>query len=212
MFGLMAETKICRKCGGEKPLEDFTPQASGAMGRIGRCRPCRAADEQARVRRDPAKRRATERARRALDLERRRKRARDLRKANIEHYRALGRDAYYRAREKRLEYAKGRYRGKAEELKTYQRDYHRRRYGLSKQDYARMVEAQSGRCVICGLLPKPRPNSAGVLVVDHDHATGNVRGLLCGKCNTALGMMDDDPTRLEAAACYLRARADAAAA
>jgi len=55
-------------------------------------------------------------------------------------------------------------------------------------------------CVICG--------SAETLVVDHDHVTGKVRGMLCNHCNRGLGHFRDDPTLLEFAAQYLYASAD----
>ena len=55
-------------------------------------------------------------------------------------------------------------------------------------------------CVICGVEEK--------LVVDHDHITGKVRGMLCNHCNRGLGHFRDDPTLLEFAAQYLYASAD----
>jgi hypothetical protein len=42
------------------------------------------------------------------------------------------------------------------------------------------------------------------LAIDHDHVTGDIRGLLCHACNVALGLLNDDPELLEAAAGYLR--------
>jgi hypothetical protein len=59
-------------------------------------------------------------------------------------------------------------------------------------------------CAICGTTENPGGRSrAGVFHIDHDHETGRVRGLLCSRCNTALGYMDDDPTKLRDAADYL---------
>ena len=51
-------------------------------------------------------------------------------------------------------------------------------------------------CAICGATDKR-------FHVDHDHTTGHVRGLLCGPCNQTLGLMQDEPARLRAAAAYL---------
>jgi Recombination endonuclease VII len=73
-----------------------------------------------------------------------------------------------------------------------------KRYGLTEDDYDTMYHRQNGRCAICGKLPFNK-----LLVVDHDHETGQVRDLLCGGCNSGLGMFRDDPETLEAAASYL---------
>lgn len=69
---------------------------------------------------------------------------------------------------------------------------------LTADEYDALSERQGGRCAICGDVPKGR------LVVDHDHETGKVRGLLCNFCNAALGFFRDDPHRLIAAANYLQ--------
>jgi len=68
---------------------------------------------------------------------------------------------------------------------------------LAEAEYDAMLERQGGVCAIC------KGKSSGRLVVDHDHATGNVRGLLCGSCNLALGLLRDDRGRLRAAMAYL---------
>ena len=62
------------------------------------------------------------------------------------------------------------------------------------------LKASVTQCVICGSQEK--------LVVDHDHKTGNIRGLLCNHCNRGLGHFRDDPMLLEFAAQYLYASAD----
>lgn len=61
----------------------------------------------------------------------------------------------------------------------------RRKFGITPEDYATMLEAQGGVCLICQAPPKKHR-----LAVDHDHATGAIRGLLCSKCNSALGWFE----------------------
>jgi hypothetical protein len=74
------------------------------------------------------------------------------------------------------------------------------RYGLSVEDYARMLERQGCACAIC----RTKDPGARSWHVDHDHATGVVRGLLCHRCNLMLGHAKDSPSVLEAGAGYLR--------
>src|SRR5688572_25447976 len=59
------------------------------------------------------------------------------------------------------------------------------KYGLNDTDYASMLEAQDGKCKICGVVAKR-------FDVDHCHSTNKVRGLLCHKCNWVLGQVNDD--------------------
>jgi len=61
-------------------------------------------------------------------------------------------------------------------------------------------EHQQNRCAICDA---SEPGGQGDFHVDHDHATGKVRGLLCSRCNTSLGLYRDSPERLRRAADYL---------
>lgn len=64
-----------------------------------------------------------------------------------------------------------------------------RRYGITEQQYEAMKEAQSGACAMCGTTPTGDGQS-GILYVDHNHATGRVRALLCHRCNTRLGVYE----------------------
>jgi hypothetical protein len=75
------------------------------------------------------------------------------------------------------------------------------RYGITKDDYERMVVEQGGRCAICG---GDEPGGRNKLwSVDHCHTSNVVRGLLCSRCNTGLGYFKDDPARLRSAITYL---------
>ena len=76
----------------------------------------------------------------------------------------------------------------------------RTKYNLSLEEYRDLVDAQDGRCAVCRT---DQPGGRwGTLVVDHDHDTGAVRGLLCNNCNIAVGLMPE-PHRLIAAAAYM---------
>jgi hypothetical protein len=79
-------------------------------------------------------------------------------------------------------------------------------YGMTMEEYQARVAAQGGLCAICGDEPE-----RGRLHVDHNHATGVVRELLCRPCNHALGNAQDDPARLRAMIAYLERHARASA-
>ena len=72
-------------------------------------------------------------------------------------------------------------------------------YGLTAERYAELVALFNGNCHICQRAPTGRSR----LHVDHDHASGRVRGLLCSQCNVSLGNFRDNPLILRAAAEYL---------
>lgn len=78
----------------------------------------------------------------------------------------------------------------------------RRRYGISDERYAQLLEAQSGVCAVCSGSSTRRGKSIS-LSVDHNHSTGRIRGLLCSLCNTGIGLLDDDPTTLGKMLAYL---------
>ena len=77
----------------------------------------------------------------------------------------------------------------------------KQKYGLTVEQRDQMIAGQDGRCLVCGtlfgLLKANRPH------VDHDHATGRVRGVLCVGCNTMLGKAADSAKLLRKAAKYL---------
>lgn len=66
----------------------------------------------------------------------------------------------------------------------------KRRYGITTDDYNKMLESQCDGCKICGR-PNGFRNKGNRLFVDHNHITGKVRGLLCNKCNIGVGLIED---------------------
>ena len=76
-------------------------------------------------------------------------------------------------------------------------------YGLTQEAYDALLVGQGGVCALCRRLPD-LPTDRTPLVVDHDHQTGAVRGLLCDSCNSALGKLGDNEEGLMRALTYVR--------
>lgn len=88
-----------------------------------------------------------------------------------------------------------------EKIRLENRNRVYRKYGMTKDQWEALLAAQNNCCALCG---KPFEVTAGLRAhTDHDHKTGKVRGLLHGKCNTAIGLLDDDSERCKLAALYL---------
>jgi hypothetical protein len=87
-------------------------------------------------------------------------------------------------------------RGRAEDR------HYERTYGISLSEYNRMLDAQGGGCAICG---KRQGAEKYKLAVDHDHSTGRVRGILCHRCNRAIGAFGDTVEGVRRALKYLEA-------
>lgn len=90
-----------------------------------------------------------------------------------------------------------------ESHKKANRNYmYKRRYGIDLLEYSKMLDIQEGKCSICGRTD-PGSIQHKHLYVDHDHRTGNIRGLLCFRCNSGLGYFKDDPKLFIKAFMYL---------
>lgn len=79
-----------------------------------------------------------------------------------------------------------------------------RTFGITVEDYDKMLADQGGICAICGGPPRGSGGANGFFHVDHCHDTGAVRGLLCGPCNVGIGALGDDIKRVARALEYLR--------
>ena len=83
--------------------------------------------------------------------------------------------------------------------------YLERKYGITVSDYNEMLQAQDGKCAICRENPHHvRDGEVMRLCVDHNHVTGQVRGLLCIDCNRGLGFFEKTDGLIDLAASYLR--------
>jgi hypothetical protein len=174
------KTKTCSKCQVERPVTEFTRNATCRDGLDAWCKPCHAeymrtynpAYHAAHREELTAKMRARMKAKRAANPEGEREKNRVY---NIA-YRERNRDVL---KVKRLA-----------------------RHGLTLDDHNALLASQNGGCAICG---STVPGGKGDFHIDHCHETGTVRGLLCHSCNTGLGLFLDEPARLRDAALYVEA-------
>lgn len=103
---------------------------------------------------------------------------------------------YWRCASKQRSYANGRYG----EVKDRQRDARFLRvYGITVEQYDALLEKQGGVCTRC-----KQPPGQLRLAVDHNHETGEVRGLLCGPCNTFIGRLEANMHMLDNDLAYIR--------
>ena len=95
-------------------------------------------------------------------------------------------------------------RQSAHSKETVRRSKLKRKYGMTVEEYDCLLAGQNGVCVICGK-KEVRKNQYGVtrLSVDHNHKTGEIRGLLCNKCNVFLGHLESNYGLLFRALDYL---------
>lgn len=89
--------------------------------------------------------------------------------------------------------------------KAYNPQVHRKSklqslYGITPEQYDALLESQGGTCGICKL---NKPHRGEFMCVDHCHSTGDVRGILCGDCNRAIGLLKDNVESLRSAIKYL---------
>lgn len=90
----------------------------------------------------------------------------------------------------------------------FQGDYrinvmYKMRYGITRDEYNVIFDLQNGMCAICGLELDKDALGQERLMVDHDHDTDAIRGLLCRNCNIGLGHFSDDVVKLANAIAYL---------
>ena len=113
------------------------------------------------------------------------------------HKRMLERAEYYRQNRPDI-MEKWRKLNKEHETR-YKKSYSRlKRYGLTAEQFDRMVASQQNRCAICR-----KEFILTIPAVDHDHKTGKVRGLLCSKCNLALGHLEENIQTVESLRSYI---------
>lgn len=91
---------------------------------------------------------------------------------------------------KKKYYVDNREKERARVLRNYHHDakWRERKYGVTNQDYQNMLVEQNNCCAICG---KHQSREKHALSVDHNHQTGEVRGLLCKRCNHYLAVLED---------------------
>lgn len=196
---IVAETKACKKCGVEKPIGEFRVKvdSKGYSYRCGACPACQREDQKLRLR------------------EYRKVKGH---KIQARHRQRLLSEAEYR--ERKREQSRRKYERSREYKKAYQIKYRRdnpqksrasdwrnwlkKTYGLTIEQYQLMIEAQGNKCLICNDEFAERRKRH----VDHCHKTGVVRGLLCQNCNFGIGAFRDRPDLLIAAANYLNPQSE----
>jgi hypothetical protein len=159
-------TKTCTKCNKQKPLNSFLKRSGKREGQyFAECKACTELRRSAWAQNNREKQRAQG------------KRAREKLKQDPVRY--------ARHKEKQQSYQRQR--------QPYTPTKRLKVYGLTHEAYIAMLERQGNACALCGKpeTAKDRNGRIRALAIDHDHTTGEVRGLLCFRCNTSLSIVEN---------------------
>jgi hypothetical protein len=216
------DSRVCTKCGLDKPLREFSKAPRGKYGVKASCKACDAARHASL---DLPSRALPPEALKARRLARRGDSKRCTNCGETKPYEqfSLSRKGVnggldvYRSTCKECQAAAARkwFADNPQRARANSRKFNLlKTYGITLDDYNALLRKQHGVCAICG---EDEPNEHGRtgkkfrLSVDHCHDSGAIRGLLCQRCNRAIGLLKDDPVLMRRAISYLlRSRKDAA--
>lgn len=201
-------THRCSRCQQRKPVAEFSPSVVARPNGGGYCRACSkkrygASEKAARVlARAAARAEARSAGLLCSRCKERRPAVAFLPSVAAKEGRQSGgycRECRRATRDLKREYDRARWLNPA--YPARQRDkWLRRLYGIDLAQYQALLARQGGRCACCGI---DRDDGARGFSVDHDHVTGEIRGLLCVNCNVGIGALGDDATGVRRALVYL---------
>ena len=191
-------SKTCTICQQTKTLTEFHRSKAAKDGHVSLCKTCKSAKDKKRWEEDPeVRRKRLEDGRRfrAANPNYEKDYARAWRVENPEKKAATNRRYAERHPERVRKSAR---KSARKNLRRNRNGKYLRQYGITLEEYETKLKSQNGVCAICGGVDKIN------LAIDHDHTTGVIRGLLCSRCNIALGGFQDNSTLLENAINYLK--------
>ncbi len=194
-------SKECVECGTRKSFSEYLPRENSRFGVQAKCRECKNSLYRAKCARAREKREKEKEARNRRDLDSETKECTKCGERKPFSAFCVSKVARL-GLSQRCRSCKKEDRPSHQELKG---KYLQRTYGITLNEYAAMLADQQGVCAICHKEETQRHSSGKVrdLSVDHDHTTGAVRGLLCNRCNTGIGFLQDDVDISTRAVAYL---------
>lgn len=194
---LSEASKNCTKCGESKPLSEFYRTSKGKLGHTAACKVCTITAAENYRKDNLEKIRARDRDRYANDKEKFQAKAKRHYAKNAEQYKAANRANYQKKRDYYLAYAKTYALNNPEKIVNTKL---KGSFGITLEQYNQILAIQNGVCAICRTATN---GSRKRWAVEHDHASGRIRGLCCGACNSLLGFARDSRELLERAIAYL---------
>lgn len=201
-------TKICSKCNRELPAteEYFTTHPTCSFGLSNKCKDCTSEYmKQRRVikgKEIDKKNLPYARAWKQRNKEKVLHYMENWRKENADKIKEDSKNYYDNHKEEIMEKVKN----WGENNPDKKREYRLKSvFGISSIEYEERLEKQKGVCAICGLGESARDKNGKIrpLTIDHNHSTGEIRGLLCSRCNCGLGQFKDSPDILKTAMEYI---------